>query len=178
MYATPPLPDCELTRMTASYVRPTSLRVDRQVRHAPGEVVDRHAGGLGVGAQRVEALLDRVLVRAGEGGVDQIAGVRVALVHGQLVAVLDGALDLVDVGEVDLRVDALGEQVQPERDQVDVAGALAVAEQAALDAVGAGQHAQLGGGDARCRGRCAGAGSARRSRRRGRLRCIHSIESA
>ena len=25
MYATPPLPDCELTRMTASYVRPTSF---------------------------------------------------------------------------------------------------------------------------------------------------------
>ena len=65
----------------------------------------------------------------------------------ELVAVLDGAPDLVDVGEVDLRVDALAEQVQAEGDQVDVAGALAVAEQAALDAVGAGAVAELGGGD-------------------------------
>ena len=32
-------------------------------------------------------------------------------------------------------------------DDVDVAGALAVAEQRALDAVGAGHHAELGGGD-------------------------------
>jgi hypothetical protein len=34
-------------------------------------------------------------------------------VHGQLVAVLGGALDLVDVAEVDLRVDALREQLMP-----------------------------------------------------------------
>jgi hypothetical protein len=71
----------------------------------------------------------------------------VARVDGQAGAVLDGAADLVDVGEVDLRVDALAEQVHAQRDQVDVAGALAVAEQAALDAVGAGHHAQLGGRD-------------------------------
>ena len=51
-------------------------------------------------------------------------------------------------GEVDLRVDALAEQVHAQGHQVDVAGALAVAEQAALDAVGAGQVAQLGGRDA------------------------------
>ena len=68
-------------------------------------------------------------------------------VHGQLVAVLDGAADLVDVGEVDLRVDAAAEQVQPQRHDAHVAGALAVAEQAALDAVGAGLIAQFGCGD-------------------------------
>ena len=67
--------------------------------------------------------------------------------HRQLRAVLHRAADLVDVGEVDLRVDALAEQVHPQRHQADVAGALAVAEQAALDAVGAGHHRQLGGRD-------------------------------
>src|SRR6201999_2988653 len=45
------------------------------------------------------------------------------------------------------RVDALAEQVQAQGDQADVAGALAVAEQAALDPVGPGQHGQLGVGD-------------------------------
>ena len=69
--------------------------------------------------------------------------------HGQLVAVLHGPADLVDVGEVDLRVDTLGEQVQPEGHQADVPGAFTVAEQAALDPVGSGQVAQLGGGDRR-----------------------------
>ncbi|MCO5611506.1 hypothetical protein L7F22_065759 [Adiantum nelumboides] len=124
------------------------LRVDRQVRDLPRVVGDGVTGRGGVGLHRREALVDRVLVGAGERGVDQVAAPRVALVHRQLVAVLDGAADLVDVGEVDLRVDALGEQVHAQRDQVDVAGALAVAEQAALDPVGAGLVAQLGGGDA------------------------------
>ena len=64
--------------------------------------------------------------------------------HGQLGAVLDRAPHLVDVRDVDLGVDALAEQVHRERDQADVAGALAVAEQAALDPVGAGHHRELG----------------------------------
>ena len=102
--------------------------------------------GAGPALQVVEALLDRVLVRAGERRVDEVAGVRVPLVHVDAVAVLGGAPDLVDVAEVDHRVDALAVQVQPERHQVDVAAALAVAEQAALDALRAGQHGQLGVG--------------------------------
>ena len=99
--------------------------------------------------QRLQPLLDGVLVRAGEGRVDQVARVGVARVDRQLGAVLHGATDLVDVGEVDLRVDALAEQVHRQRDQVDVAGPLAVPEQAALDAVGAGHHRELGRRDRR-----------------------------
>ena len=86
-------------------------------------------------------------MRAGERGVDEVADVGVALVDRQPVAVLGGAAQRVDVGDVELGVDALAEQVHGQRDEVDVAGALAVAEQGALDPVGAGQHAQLGGGD-------------------------------
>ena len=56
--------------------------------------IDLDPGRVGVGLQRGEALLDRVLVRAGEGGVDQVTDVRVTLVHRQLVAVFDGPLDL------------------------------------------------------------------------------------
>src|SRR5260221_9713694 len=66
-----------------------------------------------------------------------------ALVHVDAGAVLGGAPDLVDVAEVDHRVDALAVEVQPERYQVDVAGPVGVAEQAALDALRAGQHGQL-----------------------------------
>ena len=68
--------------------------------------------------------------------------------HRQLVAIFRGAHQVVDVGEIDLRIDALGEQVQAERDEIDVAGALAVAEQGALDALRARQHRELRRGDA------------------------------
>src|SRR5207248_4631718 len=98
--------------------------------------------------QCLDALLDGVLVRTRERGVHQVAGVRVPLVHGQLVAVLDGAPYLVDGRQVEPRVDALAEQVERQRHEVDVAGAFTVAEQATLHAVGAGQQSQLGGGDA------------------------------
>jgi hypothetical protein len=69
-------------------------------------------------------------------------------VNRQLVADLDVAADLVDIGKVELRIDALRVQVQRQRDQVNVAGALAVAEETALDAVGARHDSELGGGHA------------------------------
>ena len=70
-----------------------------------------------------------------------------ARVDGQAVAVLGDPAQCVDVGDVELGVDAVGEQVHRQVDHVDVAGALTVAEQRALDPVGAGHHAELGGGD-------------------------------
>ena len=137
-------------------VRTTNvLRVDGQVRNLPGHRAQVLVGKLLDSSARadlvchcVEALVHCVLVRAGESGEDQVAAVRVALRNAQLVAVLDGTADQVDVGEINLRVDTLGQHVQAQGDQADVTGALAVAEEAALDAVGAGHVAQLGGGDA------------------------------
>ncbi|UUZ52064.1 hypothetical protein LP420_03610 [Massilia sp. B-10] len=55
----------------------------------------------------------------------------------QLIAFLGQLAHRVDVGKIESRVDALGVQIEGQRDQVDIAGALAVAEQAAFDAVGA-----------------------------------------
>ncbi|MCY1423803.1 hypothetical protein D9M71_395280 [compost metagenome] len=78
----------------------------------------------------------------------QVADVGVTRVHRQLVALLDHLAHAVDVGEVQLRVDALGVHVQRHGHQIDVAGALTIAEQAAFHAIGAGQEAQLGGGHA------------------------------
>ncbi len=113
------------------------MRVDGQVRHLPDVVVL---------AERLEALLDRVLVGTGEGGVDQVTHVGVPRVHRQAVAVLGDAPGRVDVGEVELRVHPLAEQVEREGDHVHVAGALAVAEERALHAVRPRLHGQLGGG--------------------------------
>ena len=69
--------------------------------------------------------------------------------YGQLVAVFDRAHDLVDVAEVQLGIHALREQVQRQVHDVDIARALAIAEQRAFDAVRARQHAHFGGGDTR-----------------------------
>jgi len=70
-----------------------------------------------------------------------------ALVNGQSIAVLDVALDRVDVGDVELGIDAVDEEVHRQGDDVDVAGALAVAEQRALDAVGTRHDTEFRRGD-------------------------------
>ena len=51
---------------------------------------------------------------------------------------------LVDVRKIKFGIDALREQVHGQSDDIGIAGSLAVAEQSALDPVGAGQHAQFG----------------------------------
>ena len=137
------------------------LRVDGQVRHLPLLVV--------AVAERLEALLDGVLVAAGERRVDEVADVGVPRVHGQAVAVLGHPPQRVDVGDVELGVDALAEQVHGDVDHVDVAGALAVAEERALHAVGAGHDRRTGPPPRRCPGRCAGAATGRSDR--GSARC-------
>lgn len=48
----------------------------------------------------------------GESGEDQVTAVWVALRNAQLVAVFNGAADLAYIGEVQLRVNALGQHVQ------------------------------------------------------------------
>src|SRR3546814_1443750 len=92
---------------------------------------------------------------ARKGGVDELAAIGVARVHRQPVAIFDRLDDLVDVREVELRVYALRVHVERDGDEAGVAGALAIAEQAALDAVGAREQAELGRSDA---GAAAGGG--------------------
>ncbi len=64
--------------------------------------------------------------------------------HRETVAVLGGPPQPVDVGDVELGVDAVGEQVHRQRDDVDVAGALAVAEEGSLDTICSRHDSELG----------------------------------
>src|SRR5690606_41312675 len=66
--------------------------------------------------------------------------------HWQLVAVFDTTANFVDVGKIKARVDALGIQVERQRDQPYVARTFAVSEQAAFYAIGAGHDGELGSG--------------------------------
>jgi hypothetical protein len=51
------------------------------------------------------------------------------------------------VAQIEARVDPVRVQVQGEGHQIEIAGALAVAEQRALDPVGAGEQGEFRGGD-------------------------------
>ena len=57
-------------------------------------------------------LVDGVLMRAGEGGEGQLARIRPALGHVHLGAALVNLADMVDMGEIEHRVNALREHVQ------------------------------------------------------------------
>ena len=110
-------------------------RVDWQVRHFPQSIRLLLA----------ETLADGVLVRARERGVHQVADIRMAWVNRNLIALFDDFAHAVDVREVQLRVDALGVEVECHSHQIDVTGALTVTEQATFNAIGASHQAQLSG---------------------------------
>ena len=113
---------------------PQILRVDRQIGHFPDIAV----------LARGQALLDRVLVRAGKGREHQIADIGVARMDRQLRAVFDRARDLVDLREIETGMNALTVEIERQRHEIDIAGAFAMTEETAFDAIGAGHHAEFG----------------------------------
>ena len=92
------------------------------------------------------ALGNGVLVAAGEGGKHQLTGVGSALIDVHAGHALIGGADLRHVGKVQLGIHAVTVQVHGQGDGIHVAGALTVAEQAALHTLSTGQHGQLGAG--------------------------------
>ena len=132
----------------------TGLGVDAD----DGLILAAHIGGIngqignlphiGAGFLHVlNALVDGVLVAAGEGGEHQLAHIGLTGIHFHMGAALVDVLDLVDVGEVQLGVNALGVHVHGQRDHIHVAGAFAVAEQGGLHTFCTGQQTQLCGGN-------------------------------
>ena len=94
------------------------------------------------------ALCNGVLMAAREGGEHQLAGVGGALVDVHPGDPLIGGADGGHIGEVQLRVYAVAVHIHGESHSVHVAGALAVAEEAALHPLSACQNGQLCTGDA------------------------------
>jgi hypothetical protein len=74
-----------------------------------------------------------------------------ARMYGQLVAVFCTARRLIDVREIQLRMNALCIEIHRERHDVHVPSALAISEQRAFDAIGSCHHCKLGS----CNGRSA-----------------------
>ena len=94
------------------------------------------------------ALGDRVLMAAAERRKNEAARVRRALVDVHAGDTLVHFTDGGHVGEIQVGVHAVAVHVHGQGDGVHIAGALAVAEQAAFHALGPGQYGQLGVGHA------------------------------
>ena len=129
-------------------VRATDIvGVDRQVGKLPNHCVLIAPCGVHLRLTGGKALLDGVLVRAREAGVHQISDVGRSRRSLHLGAVLHGAADLVDVREVDARINSLAEKIQAQGQQVNVTGTFALSQEAAFDAVCAGEECKFSTGD-------------------------------
>ena len=122
---------------------------DRLVGAADVGGVERQIGDLPQPVSlRGHPLVDGVLMRAGEGGEHQLAGIRMPGIDRQFRTGVGDSDQTAEIAQIQAGIHALRVQVEGDRDDVDVAGALAVAEQRAFDPLAAGQHAQLRGRDA------------------------------
>ena len=85
----------------------------------------------------LHALGDCILMRPAEGGEDELAAVRLTLIDAHAGDLFVDLGDGGEIREIKPRVDTLREEIEGEGDDIDVAGALPVAEEGALDAVAA-----------------------------------------
>lgn len=113
-------------------------RVDRQIWNLPilGIVL----------AHVVDSLFDGILMRTGEGCKHQVARIGMAVMHLHAGAFFINFTDLTDVGEIQLRVHALGIHIHRDIHDVRIARAFAVSKEGPFHTLRACQEAQLGGG--------------------------------
>ena len=111
------------------------LRIDGQIRHGPlVGIVDLFVS---------HSLGDRILVGTGESAEYEVSRVRLPCVDLHPGQALIGLADPGHVCEVKLRIDAVCKQVHSYRDNIHIAGSLAVSEQRAFHAVRARKDAEL-----------------------------------
>ena len=122
------------------------VRIDGQVGKLPNHCVLIAPCGVHLRLTGGKTLLDGVLVRAREAGVHQISDVGRARRSLHLSAVLHSATNLVNVREVDARINSLAEKIQSQGQQVNVTGALSLSQEAAFNAVSAGEECKFGTG--------------------------------
>ena len=115
-------------------------RVDRQVWHGPLFLVMFFA--------IVHAFGNGILMGAAEGREYELSGIRLTIADLHARHLFIDIDDARHIAEIELRIHAHGIHVHRQGDDVHVAGALAVAEERALDAVSAGQQTHLAVGHA------------------------------
>jgi hypothetical protein len=122
------------------FERPPDIsRINWQIGHFPYIVI-----GFG---KRIHAFADSVLMASRKGGMNKLASIGVALMNQKLVTEFGGFDQPVDIGKIQMWVNALGKHIQPKGDQINIAGTLAIAKQSAFDTVGTCHQAKFGCGD-------------------------------
>src|SRR5262249_20155682 len=101
------------------------LRIDWQIGHTPFLVVPR---------QRREALLDGILMRPREGGIDEVTGVGMPGMDRKTLKIVGEAAGVTDAGEVELGDNPKKKKIQGQVDNIDIAGAPPIPKQRPLDA--------------------------------------------
>ena len=86
-------------------------------------------------------------MRSGKRREDQVTAVRLPVGHEHTGGALVDFADLAQIGKIQPRFDAVGVQVQRDDHDIEIARALAVAEEGALHAVCSRQQGEFGGGD-------------------------------
>ena len=120
------------------FVFPADIRrVDGEIRHLPYLALTLQ--------ERMHALVDGVLVGAGEGGEHQLSGIGMAGIDVHFRTPLIHLRDPFYIGDLQLRVDALGEHIISQGQDIHISGPLAVSEQSALHPVRTCQERQLCG---------------------------------
>ena len=93
----------------------------------------------------MHALVDGVLVGTGEGGEHQLSGIGVTGIDVHFRTPLIHLCDPLYIGDLQLRIDALGEHIVSQGQYIHISGPLPVSEQGALHPVRTSQERQLCG---------------------------------
>lgn len=91
----------------------------------------------------MHSLVDGILMGAGERSKYQLSSVRMTRIDMHLCAALVNLRDLLDVADLKLRIDSLGEHIVGNGQDIHVAGTLTVSEQGSFNAVSACKHCQF-----------------------------------
>lgn len=147
IHAGPPFDLPSLSRLRVdsndSLVRAADIRrVDRKIWKLPSDIAT-----LCSLVERLEALLDSILMRTGERREHEFTSIRVSWMNGKTGAFCDGIADGEDVGKVKEGGDSLRVEVESERDDVHVSGTFSVTKYRSLYSVSTGENTQFRGRD-------------------------------
>src|SRR3954468_2424190 len=95
-----------------------------------------------------QSFANGILVRTAEGGKDQFSRVGLARGHGHAGATLVNLAKGIEVPEIQFRINSVHVEVEGDGNDVEIAGALAVAKKRALDTIRPGKKPELGRGHA------------------------------
>ena len=91
----------------------------------------------------MNALVDRILMGTGKCGEHQLSGIRMSGVDGHLAASFIDLDNIVDMLDIQLRIDSLGKHIVGDSEHIHISGALAVSKERTFHALRSCEQRQL-----------------------------------